>query len=34
MKPTDVSEVIYTAWKINDSTVMEEIVLRPILGDL
>lgn len=34
MKPTDISDVIFTAWKINDSTVMEEIVLRPILGDL
>jgi short-subunit dehydrogenase len=34
MKPDDVSEVIFTAWKINNSTVMEEIILRPILGDL
>ncbi len=34
MKPGDVSEVIFTAWKINNFTVMEEIILRPLLGDI
>lgn len=34
MKPMDVAEVIFTAWKINETTVMEEIILRPLLGDI
>ena len=34
MKSSDVAEVIFTAWKINDTSVVEEIVIRPILGDI
>jgi len=34
MKSSDVSEMIFTAWKVNETTVMEEIVLRPFLGDI
>jgi len=33
MRPEDVAEVIWTAWKIRAYSVMEEILLRPILGD-
>ena len=34
MRADDVAETIFTAFEINDRTVMEEIVLRPLLGDL
>ena len=34
MKSDDVAEMIFTAWKVNETTVMEEIVLRPFLGDI
>jgi short-subunit dehydrogenase len=34
MKPSDVAESIFAAWSINQTTVMEEVVLRPILGDI
>lgn len=34
MRPLDVAESIYTAFEINERTVMEEVLLRPILGDL
>jgi hypothetical protein len=34
MKTTDVAEMIFTAWKMNEATVMEEIILRPFLGDI
>lgn len=34
MKPSDVAEVIFTSWKVNDFTVTEEIILRPFLGDI
>ena len=33
MKPQDVAEVIYNAWNIRSNTVMEEIIIRPHLGD-
>lgn len=34
MKSDDVAELIFAAWKVNETTVMEEIVLRPFLGDI
>lgn len=34
MKPEDVANTIYTAFLINENTAMEEVVLRPILGDI
>ena len=34
MKPSDVAESIFVAWSINQTTVMEDVVLRPILGDI
>ncbi len=33
IKPNDIAEIIYTAYKIRKHTVVEEIVLRPHLGD-
>ena len=34
MKPEDVANALYSAFLINENTVMEEVVLRPILGDI
>lgn len=34
MQATDVAKAIWAAWGMSDSAVMEEIVLRPQLGDL
>lgn len=34
MKTEDVAVMITTTWEINERTVMEEILLRPIQGDL
>jgi len=34
MKPEDVANVLYLAFLMNMNTVMEEVVLRPILGDI
>ena len=34
MKPEDVAESVYNAWSLSDSSVVEEIILRPQLGDL
>lgn len=34
MKPEDVANVLYSAFLINENTVMEEVILRPILGDI
>jgi short-subunit dehydrogenase len=34
MKPEDVAAAIVMAWEVNERTVMEEILLRPILGDV
>jgi len=34
MKPMDVADSLFAAWSINQTTVMEEVVLRPILGDI
>lgn len=32
--PADVAETIHTAFEINEQTVMEEVLLRPLLGDI
>jgi len=34
MDPADVAETIHTAFEINEQTVMEEVLLRPLLGDI
>ncbi|HBK89731.1 MAG: SDR family NAD(P)-dependent oxidoreductase [Cyclobacteriaceae bacterium] len=34
MKPEDVAEAIYSAYSLSSHTVVEEIVLRPQLGDI
>ena len=34
MKPSDVANTVYSAFLMNETTVMEEVVLRPILGDI
>ena len=34
MKPESVANVCYTAFEINQDSVMEEVTIRPILGDL
>ena len=34
MKPADVANTVYSAFLMNETTVMEEVVLRPILGDI
>ncbi len=34
MMPSDVAFVVYNAWEINEHTVAEEILLRPLLGDI
>ena len=34
MDPKDVAEAIFMAFQINEHTVMEEILLRPMLGDI
>jgi hypothetical protein len=34
MDPKEVAETLYTAFAINETTVMEEVLLRPILGDI
>ena len=34
MKPEDIAELVFTAWKIGKQSCVEEIVVRPIKGDL
>lgn len=34
MDPADVAEAIYAAFSINEHSVMEEVLIRPILGDI
>lgn len=34
MTPEDIADVVYSAFSVSDKLVQEEIVLRPILGDL
>jgi short-subunit dehydrogenase len=34
MKPSDIADIVFSAWKLSDRTVVEEIVIRPQLGDL
>ncbi len=34
MKPSSVAKVCYAAFEINEDTVMEEVLIRPLLGDI
>ena len=34
MKPEDVASSIWNTWKMSGQTVVEEILLRPQLGDI
>lgn len=34
MKPEDIAEIIWNAFNLSPGTVVEEILIRPILGDL
>jgi short-subunit dehydrogenase len=34
MKPEDVADALWNAYELSDRTVMEEILLRPMLGDI
>lgn len=34
IKPSNIADVIFAAWTIKDSACMEEILIRPIKGDL
>ena len=34
MKSESVAKVCYTAFEINEDSVLEEVIIRPILGDL
>lgn len=34
MRPEDVSEMVYTTYALSDRTVVEDLVIRPQLGDL
>ncbi len=34
MKPEDVADIIWASWQLSDRSVVEEILLRPQLGDL
>lgn len=34
MPAEDIAEAVFSAWKLSDRTVVEEIVLRPQLGDI
>jgi short-subunit dehydrogenase len=34
MKPEDVAITVYTAWSLSKNTVIEEILVRPQLGDI
>ncbi len=34
IKPEDVAEVIYNAYSISDRSVVEEVIIRPQLGDI
>ena len=34
MKPEDIAETIYTSYRFSERSVIEEVVLRPQLGDI
>ena len=34
MKPEDVGKVVLSCWQLSNQTVIEELILRPQLGDL
>jgi short-subunit dehydrogenase len=33
-EPESIAKLIWTAYELSDTTVMEEIILRPIAGDI
>ena len=34
MKPSDVADAVFGAWALSPRSVVEEIVIRPQLGDI
>ncbi len=34
MRPEDVADALWNAYELSDRTVMEEVILRPMLGDI
>jgi hypothetical protein len=34
MKAEDVAEAVYGAWLLSDRSVVEELIIRPQLGDI
>jgi NADP-dependent 3-hydroxy acid dehydrogenase YdfG len=34
MKSEDIAETIFCAWSLSDRSVIEEILIRPQLGDI
>jgi len=34
MAPEDIAEAVYGCYRLSERTVVEDIVLRPMLGDL
>ncbi len=34
MQPQDIAEAVYSAWALSDKTVIEDLILRPQLGDI
>jgi hypothetical protein len=34
MTTSDVANTVWNAWEINEHTVMEEVIIRPIEGDI
>jgi short-subunit dehydrogenase len=34
MQTTDIAKAIWTAWEINEHTVIEDLIMRPIAGDI
>lgn len=34
MKSTDIAKAIFSCWQLSETTVVEEILLRPVLGDI
>lgn len=34
IKPANIAESIYTAWSVNENAVVEELMIRPLAGDI
>lgn len=34
MRPADIAELIWTSWKLGPGSIVEELLVRPILGDI